>query len=157
MRQNPSSPARSLWSTQVFRGCIAGFVLASLVALSACGDDGGGSASSATAPHDSFTPEDIKVAPAVVTAGLTRLPATIASAIAAIGTPDAEVKLDAIEQEWATFEGTVRETDPDIYLAIEDQLAPVQDQIKAGDTDAATATLTTMTDLFDQYLTQYPG
>ena len=50
----------------------------------------------------------------------------------AIGTPDAEAKVDAIEAEWATFEGTVRDTDPDIYLAIEDQLDPVQDQIKAG-------------------------
>ena len=65
------------------------------------------------------------------------MPATIASAIAAIGTPDAEAKVDAIEDEWASFEGTVRETDPDIYLAIEDQLDPVQDQIKAGDVAGA--------------------
>jgi hypothetical protein len=140
-----------------FRVCLAGFAMVSLGALSACGDDDSATGTVAAESDGSLAPEDIKVAPAVVTAGLTKLPATIASAIAAIGTPDAEAKLDAIEAEWASFEGTVRETDPDIYLAIEDQLDPVQDQIKAGDTEAATATLATMTDLFSQYLTKYPG
>jgi hypothetical protein len=85
------------------------------------------------------------------------MPATIASAIAAIGTPDTEAKVDAIEEEWAAFEGTVRDTDPDIYLLIEDQLDPVQDQIKAGDTEAATATAATLSDLFAQYMSKHPG
>ena len=122
-----------------------------------CGSDARSSATTAAASGGTSAPEDVKVAPAVVTAGLTKLPATIASAIAAIGTPDAEAKLDAIEAEWASFEGTVRDTDPDIYLAIEDQLAPVQDQIKAGETAKATTTATTLADLFTQYLAKHPG
>jgi hypothetical protein len=85
------------------------------------------------------------------------MPATIASAIAAIGTPDAKAKVDAIEEQWATFEGTVRDTDPDIYLAIEDQLDPVQDQIKAGDAAKATATAAKLSDLFTQYMSKHPG
>jgi hypothetical protein len=85
------------------------------------------------------------------------MPATIASAIAAIGTPDAQAKLEAIEEHWATFEGTVRDTDPDIYLAIEDQLDPVQDQIKAGDAANATATAATLSGLFTQYMSKHPA
>ena len=136
---------------------MAGLALVSLVSLSACGDDDDSATTVAAASDESLAPEDIKVDPAVVTAGLTKLPATIASAIAAIGTPDAEATVDAIEAEWASFEGTIRDTDPDIYLAIEDELDPVQDQIKDGDAEAATATLAKMTDLFTQYLTKHPG
>lgn len=130
--------------------------LLGVAGLSACGDDD--DSSNTLAPGDgTVSPEDITVEPAVVTAGLTKLPATIASAVAAIGTPDAETKLDAVEAEWFSFEGTVRETDQDLYLAIEDQLTPLQRQIAEGDTTAATATAATLGDLFTQYLTKYPG
>ena len=144
--------------TRVFRIGISSLALVGIVGLSACSsDDDDASASTAAATDGTAAPEDIKVDPAVVTAGLTRLPGTIASAIAAIGTPEAEAKVDAIEEEWAGFEGTIRDTDPDIYLAIEDQLDPVQDQIKAGDTAAATATAATLAGLFTQYLTAHPA
>lgn len=150
MRHTNPTLARS------FRLGIAGLALVGVIGLSACSSDGD-DASAATAADGTVAPEDIKVDPAVVTAGLTAMPATIASAIAAIGTPDAEAKVDAIEEEWAAFEGTVRDTDPDIYLLIEDQLDPVQDQIKAGDTEAATATAATLSDLFSQYMAKHPG
>ena len=135
---------------------LAGLALAGLIGLAACGDDAK-TAATTTAAGATVAPEDIKVDPAVVRAGLTKLPATIASAIAAIGTPNAAAKVGGIEEQWATFEGTVRDTDPDIYLAIEDQLDPVQDQIKAGDAAKATATAATLSDLFTQYLTKHPG
>jgi hypothetical protein len=152
-RSNSSTCARHV------RVGFAGLVLVGIVGLSACSsDDDSSSATTAAAAADgTVAPEDIKVDPAVVAAGLTKLPGTIASAIAAIGTPEAEAKVDAIEEEWASFEGTVRDTDPDIYLAIEDQLDPVQDQIKAGDTAAATATAATIAALFAQYMTKHPA
>ena len=127
------------------------------VGLSACSSDDGSSSETTAAAGGTVAPEDITVDPAVVTAGLTKMPSTIAAAIAAIGTPDAAAKVDAIEEEWASFEGTVRDTDPDIYLLIEDQLDPVQDEIKAGDTAAATATAAKLSDLFSQYMTKHPG
>lgn len=132
-------------------------VLATLAApalLGACGSDSKSSDGSAAAT--SVKPEDIKVDDATVTAGLTKLPATIASAIAAIGTPDAEAKLEAIEEEWASFEGTIRDKEAGLYLEIEDQLTPLQRQIEAGDATAATATATTMAGLFAQYLAKHP-
>ncbi|MEP7046485.1 MAG: hypothetical protein ABI949_07400 [Ilumatobacteraceae bacterium] len=136
-----------------------GLALASIIGLASCGsDDVTSSTVAASAGADATVPpEDIRVDPAVVTAGLTKLPSTIASAIAAIGTPGAGVKGAAIEEEWATFEGTVRNTDQDIYLAIEDQLHPLRDQIKAGDSATATKTAATLSALFSQYLTKHPG
>ena len=134
-------------------------ITAALVAalgLSACGSDDKKAASTTAAAETTVAPEDVHVDAATVTAGLTKLPATIAAAIAAIGTPDAKTKLDAIEAEWFSFEGTVRDTDAELYLAIEDQLTPLQRQIEAGDATTATATAAALSGLFTQYLTKYP-
>jgi hypothetical protein len=151
VRQPPTPTFRRISS------CLAGVALVGLIGLASCGNDNKSSTTTTAAAGGTVAPEDVKVDPAVVTAGLTKLPATIASAIAAIGAPDAKAKVDAIEEQWATFEGTVRGADPDIYLAIEDQLDPVQDQIKAGDSAKAKATAATLSDLFGQYLTKHPG
>ena len=139
--------------TRMFRSCFAGIAIVGLVGLTSCSSDAKSSTSTAAA----VAPEDVKVAPAVVTAGLTKLPTTIATAIAAIGTADVDAKVSVIEEEWASFEGTVRDTDQDLYLAIEDQLDPLQEQIRNGDTATATATAAKMADLFGQYMTKHPG
>ena len=154
---NRKAGVRSTNSPSIIRAVLTCCAVAGLGLLASCGSDDDESTTTAAASGGTVAPEDVKVAPAVVTAGLQKMPSTIASAIAAIGTPDAEAKLEAIEDEWASFEGTVRETDPDIYLAIEDELDPVQDQIKAGDSAAATATAAKLSDLFSQYLAKYPG
>lgn len=130
--------------------------LAGAIGLSACGSDEKKATTTTSAAGAPATdPEALIVDDAVVTAGLTKLPATIASAIAAIGTPDAKAKLDQIETEWFSFEGTVRLNDRDLYLAIEDQLSPLQAQIADGDTATATATATKLSDLFAQYLAKF--
>ena len=125
--------------------------------LSACGSDES-SATETTAGLGEPTgdPEELIVDDATVTAGLTKLPSTIESAIAAIGTPDAKAKLDQIEAEWFSFEGTVRFNDRELYLAIEDQLSPLQTQIADGDAEAASATSATLSDLFSPYLAKFP-
>src|SRR4051794_36987251 len=128
-----------------------GFAIVGLVGISACSGDG----KSSSPTTGVVSPEAIKVDPAVVTAGMTKLPATIATAIAAIGTSDVDAKVSAIEQEWASFEGTVRDTDQDLYLSIEDQLDPLQEQIKNGDSAKATATAAKMSDLFNEYQTKH--
>ncbi len=129
--------------------------LAAPVLLGACSSDSK-SSSSGSAAESSIKPEDVQVDDATVTAGLTKWPATIASAIAAIGTPDADAKLAAIEQEWASFEGTIREKESGLYIEIEDQLTPLQRQIEAGDAASATTTATTMAGLFAKYLAKHP-
>src|SRR4051794_35031653 len=80
-------PVRRLYTTMITLS------VAGLLGVSACGsDDKKSDATTAT----TMAPEDVKVDAATVKAGLTKLPATIATAIAAIGTPDAKTKLDAI-------------------------------------------------------------
>jgi hypothetical protein len=146
-------PSTSTFTSRTLRVGVVGLAVLSLAGLSACSDDD--KSSSTTAAE--VAPEDIKVAPAVVIAGMTKLPTTIATAIAAIGTDDVDAKVDAIEEEWASFEGTVKDTDQDLYLAIEDQLDPLQEQIKNGDSATATATAAKMSAIFDQYKVKYPG
>ena len=137
---------------------LAGVALVGLIGLASCGDDAKtSSTAAAVAAGGTLAPEAIKVSPTIVAAGLTKLPATIASAIAAISTPEAGAKVDAIEQQWASFEGTVRDTDPTIYLAIEDQLGPLQHQIKNGEAAKAAVTAVTLSDMFTHYLTKHPG
>jgi len=145
--------------------------IAAALGMSACGSDDKKSDSTtattavadatettaaAGATETTVAPEDVIVDAATVKAGLTKLPTTIATAIAAIGTPDAKAKLDAIEAEWFSFEGTIRETDAEIYLAIEDQLTPLQRQIESGDAATASATAITLGGLFTDYLVKYP-
>ncbi len=137
------------------RRSLAASIIGGLLAITACGTDS--KSSSTTASAGSLAPEDIKVDDATVAAGLEQMPATIAAAIAAIGASDAKAKLDAIEELWASFEGTVRDTDATLYLAIEDQLTPLQRQIGGGDSAAAAATATTMSGLFTEYLEKHPG
>jgi len=140
-------------TTRIVRTAVAGLAVVAFVGLTACSDDDKSSSTTAAA----VAPEDIKVDPAVVIAGMTKLPTTIAAAIAAIGTDNVDASVSAIEEEWASFEGTVKETDVDLYLAIEDQLDPLQEQIKNGDTATATATAAKMSDLFDQYKAKHPA
>ncbi len=142
--------------TRQFSNFIAGFALLGLVGLaSACSDDK--SATETPGAVTTLAPEHLKVDAATVAAGLKKLPATIAAAIAAIGTADVDARVVAIENEWASFEGTLKDTDQDLYLSIEDQLDPLQEQIKSGDSAKANATAQKMAALFTQYLTKHPG
>ena len=130
---------------------------AGALGLAGCGsdDDEGATTESSLGPDGESGEYEI-VDDATVTAGLTKLPATIESAIAAIGTPDADAALDEIQAEWFSFEGTIREKDRETYLAIEDQLSPLQEQIEEGDAEAASVTASTLNTLFDQYLAKFP-
>jgi hypothetical protein len=131
---------------------------AGAIGLSGCGsdDDAAPATTAAAAAEGDGESEYAIVDEATVTAGLTKLPATIESAIGAIGTPSADASLAAIESEWYAFEGTIRQNDRDLYLAMEDQLSPLQEQIAGGDADSAKATAETLNGLFAQYLAKFP-
>ena len=136
---------------------ISSIGLAALLTLTACGSDEKSTPTTkAASTVTTIAPEDIIVTDEVVEAGLKKLPGTIDSAIAAIGTPDAKAKLDANQAEWFSFEGTIREKDTTLYLAIEDQLTPLQRDIEDGKSAEATTTAAALDVLFTQYLTTYP-
>lgn len=132
-----------------------GFV--ATLGAAACGsDENNTAATSGAATESTVAPEEVIVSDETVQAGLTTLPGTIAIAIAAIGTPEAKEKLAAIEAEWFSFEGTIREKDTTLYLAIEDQLTPLQRQIEVGDSATALITAATLSGLFVDYIAKYP-
>ena len=128
----------------------------SALGLTSCGSDEKQTGATSGLTEPTGDPEELIVDDSVVTAGFTKLPSTIQAAIAAIDTPDAEAKLDLIEAEWYSFEGSVRFKDRDLYLAIEDDLAPLQTQIQSGDAAAAQSTAADLDDLFAQYLATNP-
>jgi hypothetical protein len=133
----------------------AAFFVVAMTTATGCGSDGS-SSSGTDAGATTVAPESVIVSAEAVTAGLKKMPATIQSAIAAIGTPDAEAKLEAIEAEWAGFEGKVRQTDAELYIAIEDQLTPLQRAIKAGDAAKASTTAQALDALFAKYMAANP-
>lgn len=112
------------------------------VGLAGCGDDGGDAATTTTSPEEKVSTG------AEVVAGLRDVSAMAASIAAGRG-DDAAV--DALYERWFEVEGTVRATDRDRYLDMEDQLAAVKGGVRDGDdakVDAAAAALATVIDAY---------
>jgi hypothetical protein len=110
------------------------------VFVSACGDDSASSSSatSAASSDDTGEPEDVIVPDATVTAGLKQA-ITDMNALAegvANGTATDD-QFEEVHEGWESFEGTVKQNNPEAYLGLEDALAAMQKAIK--DKDAAAA------------------
>lgn len=83
----------------------------------ACGDDADDGAGATT-----LSPEDIKVPLADVVAGLPALESGGADAATAAAAGDFQAAIDAydaLHELWEGIEGTLKDTDPDAYEAIE--------------------------------------
>ena len=105
---------------------------------------------------DETTEETHAVVPdAVVTQGLAatqQLMADIASGKQA----DKTKGFDAVEASWASYEGTIKQNEVNIYLDFEDALAAYQKALKANNTaDAATAS-TKFATTAQSYLAKHP-
>ena len=84
----------------------------------ACGDDADDGAGATT----TLSPEDIKVPLADVVAGLPALESGGADAATAAAAGDFQAAIDAydaLHELWEGIEGTLKDTDPDAYEAIE--------------------------------------
>jgi hypothetical protein len=116
--------------------------------LAACGSDG---SSSDAAAADSYE----IVSDADVAAGIAKSEADM-TALSTAGTPSDE-QLDELFEDWEGYEGTVKENDPDTYLALEDALGAFKKA--AGDTDEAgmVKAITDFTAASSAYLTAHPG
>ena len=128
-----SSPWRRLLAVLLAGAALSVFV-------SACGDDSGSSSSATTAASsdDTGEPEDVVVPDATVTAGLKQSITdmnTLADGVAdGTATDD---QFEAVHEGWESYEGTVKQNNPEAYLGLEDALAAMQKAIK--DKDAAAA------------------
>ena len=128
-----------------------GLVLAGLLGLSsllaACGDDDEPSSSSDSTAGTS--PEDVKVPMAEVLAGMPDLltEATAAGAAAVEGDFDAVLeRYEALHDVWVAIEGTVKDTDLDLYEAIETAQSLIKD---GGESEDAERVATGVSDQAD--------
>lgn len=128
-------------------------VLAMPLSVAACGDDSSGPAAPVTTPSavtsapaattsaapsasDAEQGEDHEIVPdAEVTDGFAKTNADLVriSADAALATDDA---VEGVFEGWESYEGTVKQNDPDSYLTLEDALSAFKAAAEAHDADA---------------------
>jgi len=126
----------------------------------ACGSDEQSSSTTAAAEASSDGTEAEAgyelVADSEVTAGLQ---ATVADATALAGRIGSGATVDDYEvvfEGWEGYEGTVKQNEVDIYLAIEDALAALKGAVEDEDAEAGTAAVADLQDAADQYLELHP-
>ena len=64
--------------------------------------------------------------------------------------------LDAIEAGWASYEGTIKKNEVDLYLDFEDALAAFQKAVKAGNSADTTTAKTRFAAAAQTYLAKHP-
>lgn len=137
-----------------------------IVPLSACGgddDDAGGDAPSATtAPagaegdegegegeYEIVTDEQVAQGLADTTARMTTLAAAPETA-----TDEAVVELYEL---WESYEGTIKQDEPDMYLSFEDALGVFKKGAESGDAVGMQSAITDFGNTAAQYLAAHPG
>src|SRR6478609_2363227 len=120
--------------------------------MSGCSDDAPGSGSSSQSP----APEEITTDAATVASGLHRIKDLASSIETSISDSSRATELDGqIEPIWATIEGTVKGNDPDIYIALEDAFAVLEEAAADGDATKAASGSDAVSDAVTEYLGEY--
>ena len=76
-------------------------------------------------------------------------------AAATAGT-DATHDVDAMFEKWATFEGTIKQNEVELYLTMEDSLANLRSAAEDNDGAAATTAMKALSDAAAAYLAKHP-
>ena len=137
--------------------------------VAACGSDSSSSstteasASEGTASSDedaesAESEEGHEVVPdAQVTAGLAELETMGTAVVAAANAGNASTAdVDAMYDKWATFEGTIKQNEVDLYLTMEDSLAGLRAAAEQNDGPAATTSMKALSDASAAYLAKHP-
>lgn len=93
---------------------------------------------------------------AVVTQGLAATQQLLADIESGKST-DKDKALDAVEASWASYEGTIRKNEVEIYLAFEDALAAMQKAVKDNNSADITAAKTKFATSAQTYLAKHSG
>ena len=94
---------------------------------------------------------------AQVTAGLAELETMGAAVVAAATVGNASTAdVDAMYDKWATFEGTIKQNEVDLYLTMEDNLAGLRAVAEKNDGPAATTSMKALSDAAAAYLAKHP-
>jgi hypothetical protein len=142
--------------------------LALPVGLVACGSDSKSSSTTEAAAsestgarssdEDAESEEGHEVVPdAQVTAGLAELETMGAAVVVAANAGNATTDdVDAMFDKWATFEGTIKQNEVDLYLTMEDSLAGLRAAAEKNDGPAATTSMKALSDAAAAYLAKHP-
>jgi hypothetical protein len=128
------------------RALVAALAVTSLVA---CGSDKDSSDAVTT-----LAPEDVMVSDAVVSKGLAN---TVAKMTALAADPSHAGDADAVEDLWASYEGTVKSKEAALYLDFEDALGKYRDAAKKADGSTMRTALASFIKTSADYLTKHPG
>ena len=140
-----------------FRRLAAAATTATLVVVmgaTACSSDSSDEKATATT-----APEERRTSAAEVAAGLAKINATTAAIVtaAAVDMKKAESLAGDIEPDWLPIEGTIKENDPDTYIAFEDAFAVIEDAAVNGDDKKAATAAQDIATTSATYLAAYPG
>ena len=116
------------------------------------------STGAASSDEDSESEEGHEVVPdSQVTAGLAELETMGAAVVAAADAGKATTDdVDAMFDKWATFEGTIKQNEVDLYLTMEDSLAGLRAAADKNDGPAATTAMKALSDASAAYLAKHP-
>jgi hypothetical protein len=116
----------------------------------ACGDDKDTTETEETETGHQVVPD------ATVTQGLAATQQLL-NDIASGKTTDKDKALDAVEASWASYEGTIKQKEVELYLAFEDTLAAMQKAVKAANNADMTTAATKFATTAQTYLAKHPG
>jgi hypothetical protein len=142
---------------RVISSTVGVLVMASSL-LVACGGDGSSDSSDAggsTGSTEFVGTYDI-VSDAVVAHGLASTSAEMTGVAAApeTATPDAVLK---VFENWGSYEGTIKQNQPDSYLTFEDALGAFKKGAENGDAVGMQTAISDFSTMATQYLATYPG
>jgi len=150
---------------RIARTLIVAGALTVPLGLASCGSDSSSSEPASSDSAESSEPsesseesEAYEIVPdSEVTAGLAALGemgAAVAAATAAgKGSTD---DVDAMFEKWATFEGTIKQNEVELYLTMEDSLANLRSAAGDNDGAAATAAMAALSEASAAYLALHP-
>jgi hypothetical protein len=146
-------------STLRARFALVAAMVATSVALGACGGDESSSAgSSSTAVSDPATTQEATgredtIAPdAEVGAGLIKLKGVAEKVADAADADESKAASEGLETVWKPIEGTVKKNEPDLYLDVEDSF----ERLSSGDPANAKRGEQDLTRAVDAYLAKHP-
>jgi hypothetical protein len=138
---------------RIARTLIVAGALTVPIGLVACGSD---SASESSSRETESAGHEV-VPDSEVTAGLAELQKLGATAVANVAAGQGSMSdLDAMEAKWASFEGTIKQNQVDLYLTMEDNLANLRSAVKDGDRTAAAAAMAGLSEASAAYLARHP-
>ena len=137
--------------------------VASLALVTNCGDDDDAGEATAAATADATAGEDEAapgsyevVSDAAVASGYGEMIATMTQ-LSTDPTSADEAALEGVHETWESFEGTVKQEDPDAYLASEEALDSFLEAGADQDAAAMAAATAKLSETAATYLAAHPG